>query len=370
MTTLNEAEAPAPTFRHFRLDDLDEAFATIEASFGPTWPDIPLQVKPVDHLVWKMSGPAARPDDCEIVEVDGRSVGYVGGSTRNVWVRGRELPGWHGGDMCIHPDFQGRGFMRLWDAWFDAQQTERIKSVEIDEGSTHPRLLGMQKRDDDRRFLANRVDNLVRDLRPPRGRRSQRFGPRALFKSARRQYRLAANRLGSRPYSSRVTGVTLATVDEFDARANDLWERARDAFDYAVIRDAAYLNWRYCDPRAGVYRVRTAMRGDDLVGFMVSALHHADLQLVDLLTLPGDEDALRALIEDAVEEGVRTDARTITVRMPRQHPYRAVFQRYRFIRANWISNMGFPERDDTLLDFLETDRRARVHTAFGDSDHI
>ena len=112
------------------------------------------------------------------------------------------------------------------------------------------------------------------------------------------------------------------------------------------------------------------MRGDDLVGFMVSALHHADLQLVDLLTLPGDEDALRALIEDAVKEGVRTDARTITVRMPRQHPYRAVFQRYRFIRANWISNMGFPERDDTLLDFLETDRRARVHTAFGDSDHI
>ena len=143
-----------------------------------------------------------------------------------------------------------------------------------------------------------------------------------------------------------------------------------EAFDFAVVRDREHLNWRYCDPRAGVYSVRAAERDGDLAGFIVTAFRGGDSQLVDVLALPGDEGALRALIEDAIAALRDEGGTSLTVLMPRSHPYRETFHRYGFVPTKWVSNMGYREREDSLLDFVESDKDARLHVAFGDTDHI
>ncbi len=361
---------PEPIFRFMRPDDLDEVFELIQVTFGESWPDLPIQVAPIDHLRWKVSSPRVRPDAPEIIEVGGRIAGYAGGAgySRDVYVRGRRLPGWQGGDYCIHPDFQGQGLTAPWRVWRDALPS--ADSVAIGEGSTHPRLLRSGKRRGNRVFIANKVDNLTLYLEAPSLRRDGRVTARSVLGAARVHARKLVNRLRWRSLPAPAPQVTICTVDQFDERADELWERAQSGFDYALVRDRQRLNWRYCDPRAGIYRVRAAERDGELAGYMVTALREGDSQVVDVLTLPGDEAALRALVDDAITGVGENGARVLTVLMPRSHAYRETFSRAGFIPSKWVSNMGYGARENSPLDFLETDRHARLHVAFGDTDHV
>ncbi len=363
-----ETTEHAPTYRYLQLDELDEVFALIQLTFGKSWPDLPIQVPPIEHLRWKVSGPQLRPDDPDAIDVDGRIVGYSGGSTRDCYVRGQRFPGFHGGDQCIHPDYQRRGLTAPWREWRDALPIP--DSIDIGEGSTHPRLFMSQKRRGDRAFVANKIDNLTLYFKAPAFRRDGRLTARSILNTARLRARRVVNRLRWRRYPTPAPQMTIRTVDQFDERADTFWERARVAFDYAVVKDRQHLNWRYCDPRAGIYRIRAAERDGELTGFIVTAFRGGDSQVVDLLTLPNDEATLRALLEDAINAIRNEGATSLTVLMPRSHAYRETFSRYGFIPSKWVSNMGFTTRKDSPLDFVETDKHAQIHLAFGDSDHI
>jgi len=368
VTAQQTATTTEPTFRHLRSDDLDDVFELIQLAFGEGWPDIPIQVPPIEHLKWKVGGPQARGDDSSVVIVEGRIVGYSGGSNRDVWVQGQRHPAVQGGDQCIHPEFQGQGLTRPWNEWYDALPIPQ--SAGIGEGSTHPRLLRSQKRKGERVFIANKVDRLTLPLKSPSMRRAGRVTVRSVLSSLKLRAMRLGNQMRWSRYSTPAPALTLRTIETFDERADTFWERAKTAFDYAVVKDRQHLNWRYCDPRAGVYRVRVAERDDELAGFMVTAFRRGDSQVVDVLTLPGDQGALRALIEDAIADIRERDGEAVTVLMPRSHPYREAFNRYGFVRTKWVSNMGFKERKDSLLDFAEHNKDARLHFAFGDTDHV
>lgn len=53
------------------------------------------------------------------------------------------------------------------------------------------------------------------------------------------------------------------------------------------------------------------------------------------------------------------------------HPSdRDTFRRFEFLVSRSLDNVGHHERNDSILDFLSEDEAARVHMAFGDTDHI
>ena len=76
--------------------------------------------------------------------------------------------------------------------------------------------------------------------------------PGAFARAARASVRFAASGARSRPAPEAAAGLTFREVERFDRRLDELWERARTEFDFALVRDSRALNWRYCDPRAGV----------------------------------------------------------------------------------------------------------------------
>jgi GNAT superfamily N-acetyltransferase len=378
VTTRQDSETSTPTFRLMRGDDIEQVFEVIQVSFGDVWPNLPLQVPKIDHLRWKLSGPQAAPDDPEVAEMDGQIVGYVGGSSRDVWVRGQRRRGWHGGDMCIHPDYQERGLTTPWRDWRESE-LDIAETVTLSEGSTHPRLLRSQRRRADRAFLANQVDRLTLPLDLTAmlelGTGSSLLHvPRALAHGARMLAKMGLRRLrwGAAAVPTQHLGVV--DIDSFDERADTLWDEASTAFDFAVVRDADYLNWRYCDPRAGVYRVRGVIDEGQLLGFIVTGARgpkRDDGEIVDLLVAPGRDDVLQALVADAIQRAKADGAVALTLLMPRSHPYRETFLRAGFVRSHHVTNMGFRRRPETaFLNFLEEDARARVHIAYGDADHV
>ncbi len=378
MTAQREpTESQEATFRYMGLQEVERAYELVMLAFGEQWPNLPIKVSRLEHLRWKLSGPRAVPTDPEIAEVGGRIVGYIGGSTRQMWVKGELARGWYGGDYCIHPDFQGRGLIGAWTDWRDQQHELHIEPdlFGISEGSTHPRLIRFSRRREGRALVANKVDRLTLPLDVGAIARGGdgtggRASPRTLLRGGKTMLQMLITRLRWRPPSEAAPALRLQTVEQFDERADRLWEQAREVFDFAVVRDREHLNWRYCDPRAGVYRVRAVDDGDELLGFMVTGAFGRAAQIVDVLIVPGAEGALRLLVEDAIAQAREDDASSLTVMMPRHHPYRETFLRHGSIKSNRVGATGFSRKHRSTLGFLERDRKARLHVALGDDDHV
>lgn len=99
--------------------------------------------------------------------------------------------------------------------------------------------------------------------------------------------------------------------EHFDGRFTDLWQRVASKFDFAVRRDAEYLEWKYVEVPHRRYSLIALERGRRLEAY--AAFRHTDeargrvTVLIDFLSDPDDRGALPALLRfierDAREAG-------------------------------------------------------------------
>ena len=79
--------------------------------------------------------------------------------------------------------------------------------------------------------------------------------------------------------------------DEFDA----LWARTTGDFPISVLRDRAYLTWRYLENPVAEYVILIAERARGMAGYAVLSLRALETRgvvaIAELLVAPGDEAA-------------------------------------------------------------------------------
>lgn len=354
-----------PLFRSIEQRDEAVVAELLDVAFEGDWPAFPIPVPVLDHLRWRLGSPGVVPGATTVLELDGRIVAYDGSIGRDVWVQGSPRAGCIMVDSAVHPDFQGRGLSKLHLRHFLARWADVEQPVSLEEGSNNPRLNQSSGLGSERMRVANTVEVLSRPLSPSAIAR-RAFARPSTASLARAARSLLTPRRGSAPTADAL----VRTVDEFDERADTLWEHGRTAFDYCVVRDARYLNWRYRDPRAGSFRVRTVEQAEELVGYSVLSAPGRAVRVIDLFVADGAHSALKALIEDAVSTARLEKASEVSILLPHVHPYRETLERFGFMPSMTVPNMGHRPRNDSLLDFLSTDPGARLHVAFGDSDHV
>ena len=107
--------------------------------------------------------------------------------------------------------------------------------------------------------------------------------------------------------------ITIRRVRRFPTRIDEFWEDNLDSYDFIVERSSEYLNWRYCDPKAGNYEVYLTEKGDELLGYAVTGVNRVREDypvgyVADLVAGSGGGDVSAALIAHVVdrlsEEGV------------------------------------------------------------------
>ena len=290
---------------------------------GPSGFD--LGVDPLDHLRWKLR-------DCpggallELTEDRDTVVGMHIYHQHRYLSRGEELLFIQGLDLALDPAYQGQGIYsatrRLRAQLMAMSPWCRLK-VSL---GTYP--LGGQRLGKIARSEGNQLLTLVKLISPTRLvwtrltdrlRRSDGSGENV----SRTRAVMEAQGVGGRlPRSARIRPAlellratvtspfrrsrsgaswTMHTIHEFDERADRFWERASEAFDVIQVRDREYLNWRFCDPRAGEFIVRTAEKDGELLGYVALRLTGTSAQIADMLALPDRSDVVRALIVDAVD---------------------------------------------------------------------
>ena len=101
------------------------------------------------------------------------------------------------------------------------------------------------------------------------------------------------------------TSIEVEDIGFFDEGADELWDKSKDYYDYAVVRDREYLNWRYCDPRGGRYFCKGAFEDGKLVGYAVLRINAIEEDysvgfIVDLFTLPERLDVVAKLVDESI----------------------------------------------------------------------
>jgi hypothetical protein len=119
---------------------------------------------------------------------------------------------------------------------------------------------------------------------------------------------------------------SVEVVRRLDGGADDLWAAAAGSLTLAVRRDAAYVNWRFAEPPHARYAMAVLRRQHTTAGYVV--YRHAQeprgrvTSIVDFLTMPGDDRALKTLARWVDREARMADSDKI-----RCHVMHAGFRR-------------------------------------------
>lgn len=360
------------SFRFFRDGDEHAILSLLEATFG-RWPSVEIAVKPIEHLRWKLRNDVYR--NHVVVEVGGRLASVSLCWPRPTHTTRVPFVTQTGADLAIHPAYQGQGGLKAMRA-FSKPTFDRLFAIRIGGSSRHPAVIH-SRATTQRGLFGNRVLLLERPFSLATA--IARFRPRRgqSLQDAARSLRLLTQGLrgqgrnGATP--SPRTSWSLRAVDAFDERTDAFWHEARSSFDYIMARDAAYLNWRYCDPRAGRYTTFLAEERGTVLGYAAVQVSRERGILSDALVLPERLDVLDALLGAALGHLREAGVSLAAAWLPEHHAYQSMLRRHGFLpRTTRTRDLAYnilgdrPEEDSAFL----SDPRTRTHITAGDQDVI
>lgn len=351
----------APVVRDATPDDAPGILALIEAAYG-TWPKFELDVTPLEHLKWKMApGDGLHPTHIVIL-IDDQIVVWRLRWQNHIQIGGRTYLNETGADLAVHPQFQGRGLARLmvdtWTPEFLANPKASLGMV-----SSAPEVRTMDYPDT--------ITRPVTTWHRP-------FGPRAYLGVHRRgglaqlaQAIRAWRRAGRQPHLP--AGSRIELVEQFDARIDELWERARPSFDVIPHRTAAYLNWRFARPASGNPELLALTRGDRALAYAAVKRTGTDGQLQDFLWAPDEPEALTVILEAAAHRLRRSGAAGVTCWLPGGHRAETALRRAGFAPVGEQRLVvGTETRGETppeALAILRNESRS-IHVTMSDFDWV
>jgi hypothetical protein len=277
-----------------------------------------------------------------------------------------------GGDLAVHPDYRGIGVWRsMVDVWTDNKWSPLVVGYS---NSSTP-------------VIVNRVKARKSLMLPSPVKHYCRIKNIDEFLKVKETSDYTINKLGYQGLSAitkilnlgkRKTydGYSISSITRFDDRINDLWDRVKEDYDLVVERKKTYLNWRYCDPRGGSYKVRLVEKGDRILGYYVLRVNRINPEypegyIVDVVVAKGDEDAAITLFEDACRYFDSNDVPAVHYWVPKNHFYSEIMGRFGFVDSRrevvvWFGENGDPE----ILEAIKHINQDRVMFQLGDVDWI
>jgi GNAT superfamily N-acetyltransferase len=169
---------------------------------------------------------------------------------------------------------------------------------------------------------------------------------------------------------SRPLRAEVRLIHRFDESFTRLWEELAPKFDFAVRRDASYLNWKYVSAPHVRYAIAALVRDGETHGYAVYRHVHEPrgrvTLLVDFLADPADEDGVSTLLHWVDREA--RDADSDKIRAFAMHAgFRRVLKRSGYFQVK--STMEFVAKIngvDVPASFYET--TDHWHVTLGDSD--
>lgn len=201
--------------------------------------------------------PESRPYIVMLKE-DERIVGVMADLPARVWVRGRISHWVCSCDLAIDTEYRGRGLSRSIIRRHMADHDMAFAWMNVASKRAAAPLTGSR---------SVPIRPLVRllDVGPA----VQGLSGRASLGAVGRVLTRVTRTLVRLPAPAPVAGVTISARATVDDRFDALWRRASAEGPVMIVRDRAYLDWRFLRRPDATYTILTATRGDDVLGYLV-----------------------------------------------------------------------------------------------------
>ena len=157
-------------------------------------------------------------------------------------------------------------------------------------------------------------------------------------------------------------------VASFSPDVDELWRRLAPQFPFAIIRDRAYLSWRYTASPELTYRCFEIRRDGQLCAWFVTRAGWQGvpiLALADFLADPRDENAVGLTLRHAVRAGREAEQARVEAWLPPRSPFFSAARRHGFeSEPSQYVLCAMLYRDQPELDWV----RDHWYFTIGDSD--
>ena len=357
------AARAAWTVRPARTEDVPAIVELFRATFGRPASEDWYRWKHLDSP-WPLDAPAA------FVATHGdRVIAHYGGTPLRFRAGGRTLPGLHGCDMMVAPEFRRRGVMTA--VGEAAHAAWAGGGVHLVLGIPPEHWGGLRDRLDYRRAVE--LGWLWRPLRPAalvrRNAQPRLAGGGSVDRLAARGWDRAWSALLGRA----ARGVEVSAVAPPGSELDALWDELAGRYGALVVRDRAWVSYRYT--ASGLdYRTLLASAGGRPTGYLVYRLFlagrgRASGWIADVFTAPEDRAARAALLRACFRELLDAGAADVRIFSVRHAPLARELRRVGFVRRSGAFDVGVvPLVPDLPWDVLRDPRRFLV--AGGDFDVV
>ena len=294
--------------RKYQSGDEREIVELLDMIFGH-WPNFDLRCSPLDHWKWKYNDcpikTSARLDD--IATSQDRIVGYASALPVKIKVGEEVFLCGRGADLGVHPDFRGLGLSgKLIRATTESRAHAGLKFFY---GATrNPRIRSSRRRAE-----------IMKEFPIP-VRHYAKIADVGMHLRAIGSENAWINQLGLQAYKtfyslrkiisdskSSQGNFQVYRIDRFDDRVDTFFKAVYNHYNFIAVKDSIYLNWRYCDPRAGDYNIKVADDDGHFLGYVVTRVDRLKKDylrgyIVELLCTPGRLDVAETLLKETLED--------------------------------------------------------------------
>ena len=255
-----------------------------------------------DFFEWKYWRSPGGPHESVVAEetATGRIVGELGGIAVMMRYFGKTGPVYFDVDVVIDKDAsRGRIFFPIYRKRLEFIAEREVRSVPLNCSFTIPKTLKIMSKTWKIRGVAP-APKLAKVLKhgayigkKTRSKLIARMGGLLLDLWSDVRYPMIAPRQ-----------IDVSQTDAFDASADALWEKMKDYYGVWVVRDRAFLNWRYVDIPHVDNQILVVREKDALLGYLVVNFQDREKRagvIQDFQFLKERKDAGRALLRKGID---------------------------------------------------------------------
>ena len=340
------------------------------------WPRFDLLGSRLDHWLWKYKENYIKQKIVVVTKKGDSIIGCIHSVPQEIKILNRIHPFFLGGDVAVHPDFRKLGVYN--------RNLELITKLRKESGSAfiiaitgNPIIIDAFDRSKDFLRLPFELTHYIYvkdiDLHLKMNPRDDAWIQKIGFHILKNISGLSRRRSSTEKYSSELV---IKEIFEFDARIDEFWLAVQEAYDLIVVNNKKYLNWRYCDPRAGGFKVLAIEEKGKILGFTVLRInkYREDYPvgfIVELMSIPGRPEVVSVLINKAVSFFLENNVNIINFLAVKGYKHHDVLTSYGFLdshRNHFIYNSPL-QGIDYMKDVAESPMD-RIHLSWGILDVV
>lgn len=184
----------------------------------------------------------------------------------------------------------------------------------------------------------------------------------------------AWNRLKKIKSKKSLNKVTITKVLKFDSSFDDFLIKTGRDYDFMIYRSRDYLNWRYCDKRAGNFQIYSAKGAEgETLGIIVLIINNYDPNnpvgfISEIITIDKRIDVADALIKEGKKFFFENDVNLVTYLIPENHPYEGVIKKQGFIYSRVNINLFYQQFKEPKISELFGSKLPEIFFSWGDLD--